>query len=148
MNETTQKIFAIVSLPIVIAAALFFAVKHHGQDMGRLEISIGVKTWVVDIADTEASRSLGLSGRDSLCGACGMLFRFDALGKYDFWMKNMRFPLDFAWIREGRVVFLERNVPVGASIVLTPDESADSVLEVNAGDLSGVSVGDPVFVKE
>lgn len=148
MNETTQKIFAIVSLPIVIAAVLFSVMRHREQGVHRPALFIGAKIWTVEIADTEDTRSTGLSDRDSICKACGMLFRFDSPGEYAFWMKDMRFPLDFAWIREGKIISLEKDIPAGSSDIFTPTGPADSVLEVNAGDLSGVSVGDTVSVKE
>jgi uncharacterized membrane protein (UPF0127 family) len=149
MNETAQKIFAIVSLPIVVAVALFVVMKQRGNDDAVMPtVSIGGKTWTVELADTDAARRKGLGDRDALCGTCGMLFRFDAPGEYGFWMKGMRFPLDIAWIEGGKVIFLEKDIPADSKDTFTPTESADSVLEVNAGDLANVSVGDAVTVKE
>ena len=58
----------------------------------------------LEVADTDASRTLGLSGRDSLDSGAGMLFTFDAPGIYPFWMKDMKFPLDMVWIDSGKVV--------------------------------------------
>ena len=45
----------------------------------------------VEIVDTVESRALGLSGRAELKDGNGMLFVFDDVGKYNFWMKNTLF---------------------------------------------------------
>ncbi len=100
---------------------------------------IGNNKLEVELAQTEAERSLGLSGRDSLPDRSGMLFTFDTPGYYGFWMKDMKFPLDFIWIRQGKVVQVTPNIPTELGVsddslkVYKPDEVIDQVLEVNAG---------------
>ena len=54
-----------------------------------------------EVADTVAARSQGLSGRDSLCDTCAMLFVFPENRYYGFWMKDMNFNID--------IVFLDKN---------------------------------------
>jgi uncharacterized membrane protein (UPF0127 family) len=76
-----------------------------------------------------------------------MLFPFGDAGSRSFWMGGMRFPLDFAWIRDGKIVHIERNIPVNFGGTITPDEPADNVFEVNAHDLDGVSAGDAVTIE-
>ncbi len=149
MNETARKLLSLLSLPIVVAAVLFVVSRHRGNDGAAVPtVSIGAKTWTVEYADTAAAQERGLGDRDMLCSACGMLFRFDMPGIYGFWMKVMRFPLDIAWIEGGKVVFLEKDTPADSKDILTPNGPADRVLEVNAGDLADVSVGDAVTMKE
>ncbi|MCI0619921.1 DUF192 domain-containing protein [Candidatus Wolfebacteria bacterium] len=60
---------------------------------------------VVEVADTSALRTQGLSGRASLASGTGMLFVFEREDTYGFWMKDMRFPIDIIWLRpvSGRV---------------------------------------------
>ena len=54
----------------------------------------------VEIADTPALRSQGLSGREDIGDYQGMLFVFNENGSYSFWMKDMNFPLDLIYIDE------------------------------------------------
>jgi uncharacterized membrane protein (UPF0127 family) len=66
-------------------------------------------------------------------------------------MKDMRFPLDILWVREGRIVKIERDAPPlkpGASEPVYT-ASADLVLEVPAGFAAraGIRVGDRVKLR-
>jgi len=64
----------------------------------------------VELANTNASREIGLSYRTSMNQDEGMLFVFDKIGKYGFWMKDMNFPLDILWLdEEGRVIYEDRK---------------------------------------
>lgn len=105
----------------------------------------------VEIADTPSTRSKGLGGRDSLASDSGILFIFPKQDKYPFWMKRLKFPLDFVWIKGDKVVDIILNAkppPQGASDdslpVYLPHETVDKVLEVNAGvvDRLHIKVGD------
>jgi uncharacterized protein len=104
----------------------------------------------VEVAADEASRQLGLGGRDSLAADRGMLFVL-ADRSPAFWMKGMRFPIDIIWIDADRVVDVSPKVPApaGADAPLptySPDRPADLALEVNAGwaKRHGVARGDRV----
>lgn len=109
-------------------------------------VSVHGHAFRVELADTDEKRALGLGGRDGLCDGCGMLFRFDAPGRYAFWMRGMRFPLDILWIRDGKIVFIEKNVVADFRGTIRPPIEADSVLEIDAGlsDRYGVREGDDV----
>lgn len=66
-----------------------------------------------EIADTPAKRSQGLMGRTHLAPDHGMLFTFSEPGKWTFWMKNTKIPLDIMWLdTDGKVVHLESEVPI------------------------------------
>ena len=62
-------------------------------------------------------------------------------------MKDMRFPLDIIWIKNGEVVYVEKNVSEKFSGTLSPQAEADSVLEINAGnaDKLSIKVGNKFF---
>ncbi len=105
----------------------------------------------VEIVDTPAQKRRGLSGRKSLAENAGMLFIFERPDYYYFWMKDMNFPLDLIWIRDGKVVDITPHVlpPAGPVRQLTryrPSSPADWVLEVKAGmaEKCGVKVGDEI----
>jgi uncharacterized membrane protein (UPF0127 family) len=66
----------------------------------------------VEVMSTAADREKGLMYRDSLGDDEGMLFVFDAPGRYAFWMKNMKFPIDMIWLDDDKkIVHIEREVP-------------------------------------
>lgn len=144
MNPTMTKIITFIWIPILIAVALFF-MERKDTDTGRMpSVSVGERSFSVEIADTSSERAQGLSGRDGLCGGCAMLFRFDVPGTYGFWMPDMRFAIDIAWIRDGRIIHIERRVAPDFQGVLHPSSEATDVLETAAGALDGVGVGDEV----
>ncbi len=108
-------------------------------------------TIYLELAVTEQEREKGLGYRDSLPANGGMLFVFQTKDRYGFWMKGMRFPLDFIWIDGNKLADLSRNIPMPANddaqpVSLAPNEPADKILEVNAGviDRIGVKIGDIV----
>jgi len=89
-----------------------------------------------EVVSTFAEREKGLMFRESLADDKGMLFIFEEEGLYNFWMKNMRFPLDIIWLDlNKKIVDIKENVlPCSESCeILSPENKAKYVLEVNAG---------------
>lgn len=89
----------------------------------------------------------GLSGRASLCPACGMLFVFPDKEKRTFVMRQMNFPLDIIFIDDDQIVSIAPNLPPEGEITENYYKSgqvANRVLEVNAGYCAqhGIKVGD------
>lgn len=106
-------------------------------------VYIGEQLYTLEYALTQDARSRGLGDRESLCATCAMAFPFKIPGKYGFWMKGMRFPLDIVWVAEnGRVVHIQRAISPESQEVYRPEEPASLVLEFNAGILDAVGVGD------
>lgn len=153
-----------VLLIIVIGVALFFFkqspelsnIPFVPQTTKSVQVEINNNILKAEVADTQAKRSKGLSGRQSLASDEGMLFVFDNSGKHPFWMKGLSFPLDFIWINNNQVVDLTADVPppvLGQSDVSLPifqsKEDANKVLEVNAGTIQklNIKVGDSVQIQ-
>ncbi len=101
--------------------------------------------WPIDIAHTEALRSLGLGERDSYPDGRGMLFLFDVPYTYGFWMKGMRFPIDMVFLSHGRIVFIERGIQPEDRRIIAPPVPVDQVIEFNAGGAKELSVGDRIW---
>ena len=171
----TKKYF----LGIVILSILIFFIFHFSQKLslissdksgGSSSISIlnnlTSKDTVtidnieikVDIADTEALQTKGLSGRPSLDEYEGMLFVFpDDQIRY-FWMKDMLISLDIIWIdKEGKIIAIEKNVPkpeIGTPDyrlpIYTSSGSVRYVLEVNSGfsERHNISTNDTVQINQ
>jgi len=117
----------------------------------RARVTIGVHVIDAELADTPARQQRGLSGRTSLAPGQGMLFVYPEPAVRGFWMPDMHFDIDIVWIREGRIVHLEPDVPHavdGPLPVYRPAEPAELVLEVPAGTARrlGWRVGDAVGV--
>lgn len=113
-------------------------------------LKIGKTSIYVDIADTPVLREHGLSGREALSGDRGMYFIFDRSDFYQFWMKDMNFPIDIIWIDETMsVVDITLNVlPSSFPKTFTSRAPARYVLEVPAGfsERAGIKIGDQVEI--
>jgi len=77
-----------------------------------VELGAGMHLIRAEVADSDATRSLGLMHRASLAPNGGMLFVFDAPGAYCMWMKNTPLPLSVAFIDEaGAILNIEDMQP-------------------------------------
>ena len=129
----------ILAIGALILGAVFMLPRYQFEkEYTRVEI--GETSILAEVARDPATRAQGLSGRDSLVEYSGMLFLFEAPGYPAIWMKEMKFPIDIVWLKNGTVVDLEDNVPVPAAgladvllPVYKPDAEADMVLEIPAG---------------
>jgi len=148
--DKINKLWVLVAL--AAAVGVVFALPRPEPQSYLPTLQIGEATLSIEVADTEALKMQGLSGRDSLPENSGMLFKFDVPNRYSFWMKDMRFPLDFIWIANGRVTEIDHNVPVQPGVlderlnVYQPLVPVDSMLEVNSGwaEKQGIKAGDSV----
>lgn len=94
------------------------------------------KTFKLSVAKNEEEKQIGLSKHEELEEDQGMVFVFDKLSNYSFWMKDMKFPIDILYIRGDKIVTIykdQKPEDSGNPPVLTPKEEADKVLEINAG---------------
>ncbi len=111
-------------------------------------VKIAGKILKVDLALTSEAQEQGLSGRKELKEDEGMLFVFDYMGQYSFWMKNMNFPIDIIWISDDfKVVYIKKNAtPESYPETFLPDQNTKYVLEVSAGfsEKNNLKVGDKV----
>ena len=74
-----------------------------------------------------------------------MLFIFNRLGRYAFWMKGMKFPLDFIWIAGDKITEITGKVDI-SQMNLRPQQPVDKILEVNGGWAAEhqIKIGDTV----
>jgi hypothetical protein len=137
------------SLPWILVCVLTAGV----EVAAGAQVRIGDRAVVtVEVAQTEAEKIRGLSGREGLAPGRGILFVYEAPARPLIWMRGMRFPLDILWIRDGRVVDLVTGAkppaPGEAPQVFSPREEVHYVLEVPAGFAKrhGVRLDDPVQI--
>ena len=151
MKNRKLVISIITILLLIIAGGIFFGFSRKGN-LPTGEIKIGGQVFKVEVANSMMSRAQGLSGREKLDEGAGMLFIFDGLGKYGFWMKDMKFAIDIVWISGNKIVGFQQNAqpePTKTIFGLTtyyPPEEVDKVLELNAGAVAkyGFRIGDAV----
>jgi hypothetical protein len=106
----------------------------------KARVSAGGHTFLVDVAETPETQTLGLGGRKHLGPNDGMLFVYADKSRYTFWMRGMVIAIDIIWLDNRRIVHIERRVPPPAPgtsesnlPTYSPREPANFVLEVAAG---------------
>lgn len=121
-------------------------------DQSRQTLLVGEQVMHVEAVTQPQSSQQGLSGRESI-GSDGMLFVLPARHVAGFWMKDMKFDLDFVWIDGGRVVDLTLavppplpNTPLTDLPRYSPRQPVELVLELPAGDVErlGITINDEV----
>lgn len=150
----------IVLLIVIFGALAIYTSKLPGVSLfpqtQRLgQVKVGETLVKVEVADTADERKKGLGGRESLATDSGMLFIYPTADKYIFWMKGVKFPLDFIWIADNQVVDIIKNAPAPAKetpddqlLRYAPTQPVDKILEVNGGfvEQQGIKIGDKVEV--
>ena len=111
----------------------------------NINLRVGNTIINAEIAETDQTRTQGLSGRESLLENAGMLFVFDTSGIYGFWMKDMHFPIDIIWISDEKVVVgtASNTLPESYPLIYYPPSAVRYVLEVPAGyaETHNINVG-------
>jgi uncharacterized protein len=134
---------------VVIAVVLIVGVFFLG--VGKKKVCFGEDCFKVEVADTPEERAVGLMHRSELLTDSGMLFVFEREGRYDFWMKNTRIPLDIIWVsKDLKVVDWASAEPceILQCPYYMPEADALYVVEINAGLIEerGISLGDSVKI--
>lgn len=132
-------------------AAIFFSLSAFAaKDFPKRKITLGSKTFVVEVAETSEQHERGLMFRDKLGPDEGMLFIFKNEQTRFFWMKNTLIDLSIGYFNKDKKLVdvqemksgkgvLDRNLPSYASA-----QPAMYALEMNKGwfDKNKVKVGD------
>ena len=112
---------------------------------GQAVVQIRDKLWNVAVATTYPELVAGLGGIASLPAGYGMLFDLGSDQYISVTTEPMLFPLDIAFISGALVVVgLAEDVPPG--LVLTSNQPGRFFLEVNAGEMAELAVGDQVSI--
>ena len=142
---TVKKASLIVGFISLIVLTLMQLKPRPTPKINTLEIN--GKSITIEIATDSSQRTLGLSNRDSLAENSGLLFIFPDPGFHGIWMKNMRFPIDIIWLKDGKVVDMALEVPLSENQISLPTyypkEPANYVLEIGSGKARewGIEIG-------
>lgn len=102
------------------------------------------------VVDSAEAREKGLSGKESLPENTGMFFVFDKPSQYEFWMKDMKFPIDIIWLDASfKIIHIESNVsPDTYPNTFKPESDSLYVLETDAHftEKNNLKVGDTLNI--
>ena len=126
---------------LVIAAILIILIFYFATAKGekkKIQLVNSENSTIdleVEIADSIATRTKGLMGRQTLGKNEGMLFVFGKQEKHGFWMMNTSIPLDAIHISaDGTIVDIIEMQPCGLNCpIYNPRAESLYVLEVNQG---------------
>jgi len=102
----------------LFVSLFFLAKKNHAL----LSLPIHGKKIILEIANTEESRSKGLMNRHYLSPYSGMLFIFEKEKNISMWMKNTPLRLDMIWINQYGIVVhsVFNTTPFSEEILCSP----------------------------
>lgn len=117
----------------------------------EMDILLDGKRYRAEVVITAEQAQKGLMYRTELAENRGMLFPFNPPRAVNFWMKNMKIPLDMLFLRDGRVINLIENVPPCKASPCPTYGSVypvDTVLELPAGtaEKAGIRIGDTAAI--
>lgn len=122
----------VVAVVVVVLAIAGYIAWQHAK---KPTLRVAGHVYVLEVAKTEQQQEKGLGYRDDMPTDHGMLFSYAKPGKYCYWMRGMRFPLDIIWAdMQKHIVKVEQNLaPKTYPTTYCPDKAAQYVIELNAG---------------
>ena len=148
-------IFAIVFAAFIgIVVYQFYFRGQTPQQTNGATATINEQTYKLTVVKEQEDQQLGLSKYSSLPQDHGMLFEFPKADYYNFWMKDMKFPIDIIFINGDKIVSIAKNVPAPKKAeedlpLYQPEGPANKVLEISAGlaEKNGYKKGDTVKIE-
>jgi uncharacterized membrane protein (UPF0127 family) len=124
-------------LIVILGLILLLIFINFPFNKNDASVTIKGKTFIVDVAKTDYQKQKGLSIYKEIPEDKGMIFIFSKQDYYNFWMKDMKFPIDIIYIKDNKIVDIFENVlppnsPDEKLEIIRPEEKADKVLEINA----------------
>lgn len=110
-----------------------------------VKMQIGSKSFVLEVARSQAEQEKGLMKRDSMPADHGMIFPMPEEKVQGFWMKDTRFPLDIIFLNgAGKIVSIHQMEAYDENNTTSSDYPARYAIELNKGVVAktGVKVGD------
>lgn len=145
MKRGEQRARWIVGGVLLIVLALVGWNIFHRATEPQTRVHIGDAVFAAQVAQTDAERQQGLSGRRALPENSVMLFKYEEADYHGIWMKDMHIDIDIVWLdEEQRVVHIVKNAsPDTYPKIFRPEKPAKYIIEMNAGlvDKKGISVG-------
>lgn len=131
----TPRIWHLLLGLVMVAIGVWIIYSAVSDKAGGPSATISGQTVSLEVVDEQNEITKGLGERESLPSDRGMLFVMPEPIIPNFWMKDMRFPIDFIWIdEEMKIVAITPSIGVDSyPITFSPPSPVKYVLEVNAG---------------
>ncbi len=133
----------------LLAGLLVSGCQNGKSNQATSSLEINNQKFSLELAQTSQEKYQGLSNREHLCSSCGMLFVYEQAQNRTFVMRGMNFPLDIVWIKDQKIVKIDRNLAPEAKEPWTKYSSGqpvDLVLELNGNSCQkyNIQVGDKI----
>ena len=112
----------------------------EAEAMRSIELRIGVKDFIVEVAEDDLSRHAGLMGRTELSDTDGMLFVYPDERIRAFWMKDTLIPLSLAFVDAAGIIISIHEMRPGSRDPVVSERPASYVIELALGEFSGAGV--------
>ena len=111
-----------------------------------VSLNVGSHSVRADVANTEATRQIGLMFRPKMAKQDGMLFVFPEVAYHAMWMRNTLIPLSVAYMNERGVIVSIHEMQALSEAVHQAAGPVRYALEMNAGWFGSnkVNVGDTI----
>ena len=132
-----SKNIILIAMPLLIIIAIFLIWRlfFYLPSSDFIKIKIKETDYKIELASSSAQKIKGLSGRDTLCPNCGMLFIFAFETDLPFWMKDTHIPLDMIWLdKTGKIVDIKTATETNSAKIYQNQSPAQYVLELNANE--------------
>lgn len=154
MLKKTKKILINPIWPVVLIIGILMVVsfwqKNQRENFFKpnSKIEIGQNNLKVQIVQTPEESHKGLSGLKKMPDEEGMLFIYEKLSPSPHVMREMEFDLDFVFLKNGEVVFIQEKVNKNSKEIISSPIFCNQVLELNAGEVEkmGIKVGDKMEI--
>lgn len=118
----------------LLAIVIFAGGILYQQQYDANRVHIKNHSFSKEVADTDESRALGLSGRNTIASDVAMVFVFDDQDMRCFWMKDMKFSIDIVWLNADRkVVAIEPAIAPDSYPTNYCHDDTQYVVELHAG---------------
>ena len=137
-------VIAVFALAMVVLGSLTL-LSSGASSSGNLVTANGPVSIVIEVAETEKEREVGLMNRNSMPADQGMLFDFKQTRLVTMWMKNTYIPLDMVFMDEaGTVTHIAANAQPLSLDIISSRGPVRYVLELNGGAAAryGLKPGD------
>ena len=126
-------VIAVFALAMVVLGSLTL-LSSGASSSGNLVTANGPVSIVIEVAETEKEREVGLMNRNSMPADQGMLFDFKQTRLVTMWMKNTYIPLDMVFMDEaGTVTHIAANAQPLSLDIISSRGPVRYVLELNGG---------------
>lgn len=123
-------------------------IEGRPQKLPTMSVSVCGRRLLVEVAETEEQREIGLMHREGIARGTGMLFAFNAPRPLVFWMHNVPFDIDIGFFdARGRMLnsmTMKGTSPLqNASALPRYPSSGDALfaVEAPAGWFAGTKIG-------